>query len=136
MKERRLELHFQRELDLPGRAEVSSREARAGDGTERPAAHDKARITEVRVVKNVEHFRPELQVKPLRQLRILDDGKVGIDKARPSDGVTAQDAGMANRPRARRNENGLVRKPLSRVPRYLNRSSYIRPSRKSDARID
>src|ERR1700692_3962215 len=48
------------------------------------------RLTELRVVKQVEKFRPEIQAHILpRQPELLDHGEVRVDKVRTVDGYTA-----------------------------------------------
>lgn len=91
-----LELEFQRELQLPSRAEVPDREAGAGDPSERGALDIQIGVPEVRMIENVKGFRPELQAHALRELRILDQGQVGVHEVRSGERIATKIAEMAS----------------------------------------
>src|SRR6266478_356004 len=88
----------QRELDQPRRAhgagdfaERPGRERLPGDLIVRNALHVVDRwIAEVRVVPNIEKVGREAQRLPLRQLEILDEGKVPVLLVRPAENVPAE----------------------------------------------
>ena len=91
-----LELEFQRELQLPSRAEVPDWEARAGDPSERGALDIQIGVPEVRMIENVKGFRPELHAHALRELRILDQGQVCVHEVRSGERIATKIAEMAS----------------------------------------
>ena len=66
------ELQLQGELNLPRRSKVARREACGSDLSETAIANRQVRVTEIRVIEQVEQLRAELQIDPFRKLRVLD----------------------------------------------------------------
>ena len=98
---RTLEQKLQGKLDLSRRAEISCREARRLDCTERSASRCEHRIAEVRMVEDIEHLASELEIEFLTDLCIFCDREIRIKEVGSSDGITAEVAGMANHPNTR-----------------------------------
>src|ERR1700722_9947754 len=100
-----LKQQLQCELNLARGAEISNREPRAEDFAERGAGYRVSRVAEVGVVKKVEHFGAELQIKPFRYLRVLHNRKVCVHEVGPGKRVTPCTPWMAA---SRDNRIGLV----------------------------
>lgn len=86
-----LELQLQCELNLSGRAEIARGEASRGDLPERCAGwrERESRVSKVRVIEDVKHLRPELQIGSLGEFRVFNHREVGIYEVRTRDGVAA-----------------------------------------------
>src|SRR5882672_11572919 len=90
-----LEHQFQSKLHLPCASKVSRRKSRGNDLVEiaegcRRSRQYKVGVAEVRMIEEVEHFRPELQLEELRDLCVLRDGEICGHKAGAGDCVSAQ----------------------------------------------
>src|ERR1700722_8006065 len=90
-----LKQQLQCELNLARGAEISNREPRAEDFAERGAGYRVSRVAEVGVVEKVKRFGPELQIKPLRYLRVLGYRKICIHEVGLGKRVTPRTTGMA-----------------------------------------
>src|SRR5262245_21511931 len=87
-----LEEHLQRQLHLPRRAGVASREARARDYAERRAA-DRGKASgqsEVVLVEDVERFDAELDARAADERQILDHRQVGVAESWSEDRVSSE----------------------------------------------
>src|ERR1700732_3592025 len=91
----RSEEQLQRKLNLPRRTEIAGRETRALNLTKCRVCYSQNRVTEVRVVENVEHFGPELQVKLLGDFRILGDREIRVQEIRSRNRISAEAPRMA-----------------------------------------
>src|SRR5262245_30945657 len=79
-----------RELNLPGRARLTGRQARPGDPAERGAADDVARRAEVGMVEQVEHVGAKLQPRAGCKPHVLDDREVCVVESRADYDVPPQ----------------------------------------------
>ena len=66
-----LEQQLQSQLDLPRRAEIARRKARALNGADRLAGCGQHRIAKVWMIKEVKDFAAKLEVKPLVDSSVL-----------------------------------------------------------------
>lgn len=110
-----LEQKLQGKLDLSRRAKIPSREACRLNFPKRPAGGRENRVAEIRMVEDVEHLAPELEIEFLRDLCIFCDREIGVHEIGAGNGITAQVTRMACPSNAGRNEDGLVREPLRRI---------------------
>ena len=91
-----LKEQLQGKLNLPRRTEVAGWETRALDHSKRTAGCCENGIAKVRMVENIEHFAPELEIEFLGQFRIFCDREVSIEEARPGDRVSPQSSRMTS----------------------------------------
>ena len=66
---------------MASRAKVACREARRADNPKRLARRCQDWITEVRMVEDIEHLGPELQVQPFGNLGVLANREVRIENS-------------------------------------------------------
>ena len=90
-----LELEFQRNLQLPSRAEVPGWKARAGNPSERGALDIQIGVPEVGMIEHVEGFGAELQAHALVELGVLDHGQIAVDEVGSGERIAAKIAEMA-----------------------------------------
>ena len=76
-------------MQLPGRARVARREARAVDEAEIIPEHG-IRLPKVGLIENIECVGPDLQVQALRNLGVLDHREVQVGEAGSDHDVTTQ----------------------------------------------
>src|SRR5262245_38962183 len=83
------EQEFHRELYLSRRSRIAGREARVADHAERRAADRRhaSRLTEVRLVEQVEELQPQLGACAANERHVLDERQVRIPESRPDDRV-------------------------------------------------
>jgi hypothetical protein len=82
-------------LNLPRRTEVAHGEPRVENFAERGAGDRVGGVAKVGMVENIEHLGAELQVEPLRDFRVLDDGEIGVDEVRTRKRIASCASGMA-----------------------------------------
>lgn len=90
-----LELEFQRQLQLPSRAEVPGWKARGGDPSERGALDIQIGVPEVGMIEHVERFGAELQAHALVELCVLDQGQIAVDEVGSREHIAAKIAEVA-----------------------------------------
>src|SRR6188768_684293 len=114
-----LEIEAQAEAELP-RATQGIVAVRRENFPEVSTVCVVVRVGEVRRIGDVEPFRPELQLEPVRQLERAEEAQVEIDHAGPTHGVAAHVA-KADLRHPRKSAGVEVRAGVADIARYVDR---------------
>src|SRR4029077_19200321 len=106
------EAEFQRKLNLPRSAGTQSPSESVEDFSEARSTERGIRLSERRMVKDIEEFDAELEVARFAEICLLQRGEVHIPEIRPVDGVAAA---IAKRPRGRHGERRGVKPVANRL---------------------